>query len=1113
MTRFFGFISLLLCLSILSSTEVSAVTGAIHHDLNVRLEPGRNTITVEDSILLSDESPHELVFILHSGMDPISPTLGVKITKTAESMAGVPVESFLIRLPRGVMRFVLRYSGEIYQPIEPVGKETARGFGTTAGMISDEGVFLSGGSYWYPRTGHDFVTFTLEVGLPQGWDAVSQGTRKLHARRDTGTYVRWESREPQAEIYLVAARFVEYSRMLGDRMLAAFLRGRDDSLAERYLDAAEKYIAMYDGLIGTYPYGKFALVENFWETGYGMPSFTLLGPKIIRLPFIINSSYPHEILHNWWGNSVYPHPDAGNWAEGLTAYLSDHLIKEQQGAGAEYRRTALQKYADYVLVGRDFPLTEFRSRFSSPSEAVGYGKSMMFFHMLRLELGDDVFIEGLRDFYLTYKFKYASFDDLRKSFEKASRKRLEKFFEQWVSMPGAPELRLRSVSAEPRGKGFVLRIELVQSQRGRPYDLAIPIAVTLENGRPFQKTVRMKRAEEKINIHVPSRPLRLDIDPEFDMFRRLDTRETPPAISRVLGSARLLVIQPGSAEPSMKQAYEALSDAIAASGPDEVETRLDRDTGALPNDRTVVLLGWENIFLEQVMPRLKDHGVVIESGILKVDDITLGMKGRSFVFTLSHPDNISPPILFIASDSADAVSNIRRKLPHYHKYSYLAFEGPEAENIIKGMWSVKDSPMTAFLPDKDGRVKKTEPARLPKRNALASMPGGFSSKRMMDVVRFLSGPNLKGRGIGTPELDRAADYIAERFKDAGLIPGGDNGGWFEEWQEKDEATGMAITMKNVIGVVRGEKPKFEGRSIVIGAHYDHLGMGSPDAIRYNSGRIHPGADDNASGVAVLIELAHAVKKNPPPHRSIVFIAFTGEESSRKGSRHHVSKYTDPRDNVMAMLNLDTVGRMRHNKLLVLGSSSAPDWPDILRSAGSTAGIDIQLVTERLDSSDQMSFEEAGVPAIQLFTGPHLDYHRPSDTADKINPEGLMKVAIFADEVIGVLDKRSGFLTPDVAGLRTKVRSGLEIRKVFIGTIPDFSYAGPGYRLSGVAPGSPAEKAGLEPKDIIIEVFGKPVNGLKDFSDIIKTLKPGDTISIVFIRGKTKMTARVKVSEI
>ena len=128
---------------------------------------------------------------------------------------------------------------------------------------------------------------------------------------------------------------------------------------------------MYRGLIGPYPYGKFALVENFWETGYGMPSFTLLGPQIIRFPFILSSSYPHEILHNWWGNSVFVDYETGNWCEGLTAYMADHLIQEQRGKGDEYRRDTLQKYRDYVRDGRDFPLTEFRSRHSAATEAVG----------------------------------------------------------------------------------------------------------------------------------------------------------------------------------------------------------------------------------------------------------------------------------------------------------------------------------------------------------------------------------------------------------------------------------------------------------------------------------------------------------------------------------------------------------------------------------------------------------------------------------------------------------------------------------------------------------------------------------------------------------------------
>jgi aminopeptidase N len=213
------------------------------------------------------------------------------------------------------------------------------------------------------------VSFTLQVELPPGWDAVSQGERTGHLRNDDRTLARWELPETQDEIFLVAARFTEYSRRTGRVSAMAFLRAPDEGLANKYLGATVGYIAMYEKLIGPYPYKKFALVENFWETGFGMPSFTLLGPTIIRLPFIITSSYPHEILHNWWGNSVFPEYGSGNWSEGLTAYLSDHLIREQQGSASEYRQTTLQKYADYVIGEREFPLTEFRSRHSTSSEA------------------------------------------------------------------------------------------------------------------------------------------------------------------------------------------------------------------------------------------------------------------------------------------------------------------------------------------------------------------------------------------------------------------------------------------------------------------------------------------------------------------------------------------------------------------------------------------------------------------------------------------------------------------------------------------------------------------------------------------------------------------------
>jgi hypothetical protein len=261
-----------------SAAEAHDLT-TVHHDLNVVLQPDENRIGVEDSITLPPDRASEITFLLHEGMNPITPTPGVRITKTADSMGEVPVEAFRVILPPNITKFVLRYVGTIEHPLESVGRETARGFMTTPGTISDEGVFLDGGSHWYARFPSDFVTFTLEAAVPPGWDVVSQGARTLHGRRDTGTYVQWESPEPQDEIYLIANKFTEYEKPAGIALAMVFLRSPDKGLADKYLDATVRYLAMYDKLIGPYPYKKFALVENFWETGYGMPSYTLWDPR------------------------------------------------------------------------------------------------------------------------------------------------------------------------------------------------------------------------------------------------------------------------------------------------------------------------------------------------------------------------------------------------------------------------------------------------------------------------------------------------------------------------------------------------------------------------------------------------------------------------------------------------------------------------------------------------------------------------------------------------------------------------------------------------------------------------------------------------------------------
>lgn len=1082
------------------------------HDIKVKVLPDKHSISVEDTITLPEGKNDRITFLLHRGLNPSSTTPGVDIILESVSGGQVPLESFKLLLPKGLRTFSIKYSGEIHHSIEPYGREEARGFRNTPGLISSDGIYLAGSSFWYPVFDTQFLTFNLQIELPAGWDAVSQGVRTLHEKSNNRTLVKWESPEPQDEIFLVAASFTEYVQAFDKTIAMAFLRTPDKELADRYLEATVRYIKMYEKLIGPYPYKKFALVENFWETGFGMPSFTLLGSKIIRFPFILTSSYPHEILHNWWGNSVFPDFNKGNWSEGLTAYLSDHLIKEQQGAGADYRQTTLQKYTDYVVNRKDFPLTMFRSRHSSSSEAIGYGKSLMFFHMLRLELGDKAFIYGLQDFYRSNKFRTASFEDLRKSFENISNTDLSHYFNQWINKIGSPALMIKNGNVRPDKKGYLFSALLEQIQQGEPYKLKVPIAVTLDGqSKAYQTVLNMDKKQMSINMRFASRPLRVDIDPEYDIFRKLDRDEMPPAITQALGSEKMLVLLPSSASEALVNAYLDFAKALSKSGPDITEIKFDNEIKEIPSDRAVAILGSQNRFFKNALSAVSLYDVSFENNIWAIEDKKLSAENHTVVLTSWNKQNKDMAIALFSTTVPEALPGLSRKLPHYHKYSYLVFEGSEPTNVAKGRWPVRKSPMTVFIPDKKGTINFVEMGSLAPRKPLAELPSIFSSEDMMETIRFLSDSKLKGRGLGTKELDTAADFVAEKFRNAGLQPGGDaKESYFQTWEDLIEDT--TVTLRNVIGFIPGKNPEIAAQSLVIGAHYDHLGLGWPDVRGGNKGKIHPGADDNASGIAVLLELARILGQTLSPERSIVFVAFTGEESGKKGSKKYVSDYKlFPAANTFAMLNLDTVGRLGKKKLYIIGANSAKDWMHIFKGAGFVTGVEIDIVSEELDSSDQKSFHDINVPAVQLFTGPHSDYHRPTDTADKIDPDGLVKVASVAKEVIAYLASRKEPLTSNQMPEFVEPAQKKE-RKVSLGTIPDFSYTGKGCRISGVIKGSPAETCGLQEGDVIINISSTPINSLRGFSDVLKQLSPGDKITIIFLRDGKEMKAEAIVTE-
>ena len=721
-----GFIVWLLCLFWLPLVA----TAQIHHSLDVSLQPDTAGIKVRDSVTLPEGHPSSLTFALHPALQPELLSDSARLVELAQRTdnspsalnpsAGISPRYYRLDLAPGENSFTLHYSGNIAHTLQSQGEEYARSFQETQGIISPQGVFLSGASVWYPHIDATQVTFDLKVHLPKDWKSMSQG-EQLDTRPATGSrpVEHWRASNPQQEIYLIAGPFNAWSSVDKGVTAMVLLREPDAALARKYLDATHQYIALYDALIGPYPFTKFAMVENFWETGYGMPSFTLLGSRVIRFPFILSSSYPHEILHNWWGNSVYVDYDSGNWSEGLTSYLADHLIKEQRGDGGEYRRNALQKYTDYVSREGDFPLSNFRSRHSARTEAVGYGKTLMLFHMLRQQLGDATFKQGLQAFYQQYRFRVAGFSDIQNSFAAVAGEPLDDFFQQWVQRAGAPQLSISTARAEREGHDYRLTAVIEQTQPGLAYQLTLPVAVHMDGvEQAYQTRVKLTDKQQTLSLTLPARPVQLDIDPQFDVFRRLHRNEIPPAVSQAMGAEQVLVVLADDTPAELKQAYRALALQWQQEKPGHVEVVVDSELQNLPDDRAVWLFGWHNRFRPQLNAALQAYDFAASGDKVRIAGTTLTPQTHSLAVLGRQPQSPDQALGWLAADSAAALPGLGRKLPHYGRYSYLGFTGTAPDNVLKGQWPVVNSPLTVPVLQGDGAAVSFSPASLAPRQAL-----------------------------------------------------------------------------------------------------------------------------------------------------------------------------------------------------------------------------------------------------------------------------------------------------------------------------------------------------------------------------------------------------------
>jgi aminopeptidase N len=527
-------------------------------------------------------------------------------------------------------------------------------------LISPEGISLT--SNWYPLPEQP-MRFHVTAILPDHFSAILEAD-SFPLKRQGNTVSAAFSR-PVTNIHFAAGPyFVEKQQVREGLFVYSMFFKEDKELAGGYLQAAANYLNRYEKEFGPYPYNHYAIVANRLPTGYGMPTFTLLGQMVLRLPFIKETSLGHEIVHSWFGNAVDVDYSRGNWCEGLTSFLADHAYREEKGEGLADRRESITRYHSYVHKESAISLAAFTSAshnqpMAAARRAVGYTRGALLFHELCEKIGSQPFHEGLRRFYTNNQGKPANWDDLKKSFEIASGSDLGTFFSERLKRSDIPELGVEDIKVEYSPNNHILSFTLLQ-QSEEPFSLVVPIQIKTMSSTI---TVNSEITVQKTRVAIPldQLPLEFTVDPEHSFLRKLTDEELPAVWSRFMGAEKQLVIL---AKESDRDLYQPVLDALAAKK--LTLTTAAKVTNLELSENDLLFLG-----LDQAPSRA-----------------LFGLPDRPKQgFTLDvrrNPLNRSHVAVLVSSSEKDQTMAVGRRLSHYGKYSYLEFKnGRNSEKRIQ----------------------------------------------------------------------------------------------------------------------------------------------------------------------------------------------------------------------------------------------------------------------------------------------------------------------------------------------------------------------------------------------------------------------------------------------
>lgn len=714
----------LICFSLVAVLLVPALAVAdlsshhptiTHHQLALELLPDSHQLIATDQVTIAGGSPgEELVFSLAPALrlERIQDvTLCQDLCGSAGPVTfergGAPSQSepprIILKQPPihsadGSVQLEFSYRGVIDDPPRDPRQLRFVTSSETSGHIGPEGVYLSSESQWYPDLDDSLATYDVTITVPHGWAAVTQGTQQPDRTR-------WIVSTKSEALTVVANRFVVTTRAWQAKsgqaiQLATYLFPDEAALAEEYLDASARYLDAYIPLLGPYPFSQFAVVENFFSSGLGMPSFTLLGSGVIKRHYTQPYALGHEIVHSWIGNGVFNRVRQGNWVEGLTTYLSNYYYHELTGDEAqarEQRRLMLMGYSVHVRPGEDYPLGSFAQKRDEKDNAIGYQKSAMVFHMLRQEMSDAAFWRALKQIPERYLGKVVDWKDLERIFQEAAGQDLRWFFVQWVEHAGAPEPELSGLRMQPvhgmSGQSGAIAAAVHIVQRGVPYRVPVELDFVFAGGRSQPVRIQLINAQHDLIVPLSERPLAVRLDPDYHLFHRVARSVMAPMLNLYVTDVPRTVVLPPviSTEPSgpYSEIVQRIVAQEAAKSGAQRTTVLQPAAEASPlPEGSILVLGdpRENPLGAKALQSCSDHVRLTDNGF-SVQGRTYDGPNMALLVSCRRQDHPGSVVTWLYGVTPQALGRVARLLFFYGWQSYVVFH--EGAVTARGDW--KDS--------------------------------------------------------------------------------------------------------------------------------------------------------------------------------------------------------------------------------------------------------------------------------------------------------------------------------------------------------------------------------------------------------------------------------------